>query len=158
MSDDQRMRDVLRPIARELLPSRQMRRQAAVFSAFDDAGNVNAEALRRALPPSWMQWYISGSLSAGTNVAAEIELPAPCRLTTLVVRVKTPPSGTCTVRLTVNGTEIVNVTVPISGTRGRAAVPSDVAERSAGEVLRIDVVSAGSAANATVLVAYTVAS
>lgn len=134
-----------------------MRRQASVFSAFDDAGNVNPEALRRALPPSWMQWYLAGALGAGTNVAAEIELPAPCRLTTIVVRVKTAPVGTCTLRLTVNGTEIVLVTVPIGGNRGRAAIPAEVAERSAGDVVRVDVVSGGSAANATVLVAYTVA-
>lgn len=158
MSDDQRMRDVLRPIARELLPSRQMRRQASVFSSFDDAGNVTPEAMRRGLPPHWVQWYLPGSLSAGTNKGEEIELPAPCRLVAMTVRVKSTPSGTCTLRLTANGGMVVEATVPISADRVRVSIPADVAARSAGEVLRIDVVSAGSAANATVLVAYTVAS
>lgn len=156
MSRDTELLEKLRPLARDLLPPDQERRNAAIRNAFDPTGQIKRSALRLSLPPLWAQWYLSGSLSAASNVGAEIELPAPCRLTNLVARVKTAPSGTCNLRLTINGSTIATVNIPIGQTRGRAAIPADLAVRAAGDVLRVDVVNAGSAANATVLAAYTV--
>lgn len=156
MDRDLDLRESLRPLARDILPPDLERRQAAIRNAFDPSGGIRPSALRYALPPSWVQWYLAGSLTTGTNKDAEIELPGPARLTAMVVRVKTAPSGTCKLRLTANGGTVIEVTVPIAAQRASAAIPTGVGIRSAGDVLRIDVVNAGSAQHATVLVAYTV--
>jgi hypothetical protein len=154
--NDLELRDSLRPLGRDILEPDIERRQAAIRSAFDPTGQLKASALRLSLPPLLFSWFIDGTLSAGTNVADEIELPGPVRLTNLVVRVKSAPSGTCNLRLTANGTTIATANIPIGQTRGRVAIPADLAVRAAGEVLRVDVVNAGSAANASVIAAYTV--
>lgn len=156
MSHDVALQERARVLARGILPADQERRNAAIRSAFDATGQIKASALRHSLPPLWVQWYLSGSLSAATNASAEIELPVPAKLTNFVVRVKTAPSGTCNIRLTANGTTVATANIPTGQTRGRAAIPADQVERSAGDVLRIDVVNAGSAADLTALAAYTV--
>lgn len=153
---DLELRHAMRALARDIVPAETERKNAAIRAAFNPTGGIKSSAVRNALPPLWIAWYLSGTLSAATNVAEEIELPAPAKLTNLVVRVKTAPSGTCNLRLTVNGVTVATVNIPIGQNRGRAAIPADLAQRDAGDVLRIDVVNAGSAANATVLAAYTV--
>lgn len=156
MTHDMELQDRARVLARAILPADLELRNATIRSAFDGTGRLLASALKRSLPPLWASWYMAGSLSAGTNASAEIELPAPARLTNFVVRVKTAPTGTCNIRLTANGGTVATANIPIGQTRGRAAIPADLAVRDAGEILRIDVVNAGAAANLTALAAYTV--
>lgn len=154
--DDLDLRQSLRPLARDILPPEIEQRNATVRSAFDRTGGILPSALKYALPPLQFVWYLSGSLSAANNVSAEIELPGPLRLVNLVGRVKTAPSGTCNLRLTANGGTVATVNIPIGQNRGRAAIPSNLAVRDAGDILRVDVVNAGSAVNATLIAAYTV--
>ena len=158
MTDNQRLTEAMRPVARAILPATEQRKQASVHAAFKDSGDVKPEALERSLPPFMLVWWLPGAVSAGSNVSAEIPLSGNIRLTDIAIRAKTAPSGSeCTARLTANGTEVENVWLPPGVTAGRSQISGVKALRSAGEVLRIDVVTAGSAANVTVVATYTVA-
>ena len=157
MVDNQRLRDAARPFARAVRTDTERQREAAVFAAFDAAGGVKPEALKRSLPPYIIHWYLPGAVVAGSNVGAEIPLTGDIRVTHVAVRAKTAPAGgECTVRLTANGTEVERASLPAGQTAGRSAVHSAAAHRTAGEVLRIDVLTDNGAADVTVTVSYTV--
>ena len=151
MTDRQQLREILRPVGEVIVPAREQRKLAAMSSAFGDDGRIRSDALARTLPAYTFTWYLSGSLSAGTNVAEEYDLPSMIRLVTLRARAKTAPSGTCTIRLTANGTEVE--TVAISAGESRGVSPLNMIA-DAGTVLRIDIVTTGSAADVTVLAGY----
>lgn len=155
--DDQRMRDALRPLARELLPVDQERKQAAIRNAFDAAGGLKPDAIRRSLPPLVLTWYLPGAVASGTNVGAETELAGDIRITQIAIRAKVAPSGTCKARLTASGETVEDVSLTAGQTGGRSTVRGEQAIRRAGQVLRIDIVSAGGAQGVTVTVSYTVA-
>lgn len=156
MTDRQELRDILRPVGEAILPSREQRKLAAVSSAFADDGLIRPDALARALPAYVLRWYLSGTASTGTNVAEEYDLPSQVRLTGIRIRVKTAPTtNEYTVRLTANGAEVEIASVEIGQTSGRSLL-NYIADP--GTVLRLDVVSGGAAANATILVAYAPAS
>lgn len=157
--DKQLLRESLRPVARAVRTASERQREASVFAAFDDAGGVKSEALRRSLPPSMLVAWLPGVATTGSNVHFEVELAGAVRLTHLAVRAKVAPTGSqYTARLTANGAEVVTASMPPGMSHGRSAVPADTAVRAAGEVLRLDVVSAGAAEDVTVTVSYTVAS
>lgn len=156
--DNQLLTESMRAVARAILPAAEQRKQASVHAAFKDSGDVRPEALKRSLPPFILTWWLPGAVSAASNVGAEIPLAGGIRLTDLAIRAKTAPSGSeCKVRLTANGSEVENVSLPPGQVAGHSAVSGDKALRSAGEVLRIDVVTAAGAADVTVVASYTVA-
>lgn len=157
MVDNQRLRDAAREVARAVRTYEERQKDAAVFAAFDHAGGLKPEALRRSLPPYMLVWWLPGTVTAASNVGAEVPLSGDVRVTHLVVRAKTAPGGgECTVRLTANGSEVVRASLPPGATSGRSRVDADRQHRSAGETLRVDVVTANGAANVTVTVSYTV--
>lgn len=158
MTDNQRLTEAMRPVARAILPAAEQRKQASVHAAFKDSGDVKPEALERSLPPLMHTWWLSGAVSAGSNVNAEIPLSGSIRITDLAIRAKTAPSGgELTVRLTANGAEVSTVSIQPGQTSGHSPISGANAIRPAGDVLRIDVVSANGAANVTVADTYTVA-
>ena len=155
--DNQKLTEAMRPIARAILPAAEQRKQASVHAAFKDSGDVKPEALRRSLPPITFVWWLPGSISAASNVGAEIPLAGNIRLTDLAVRAKTAPTGSeCKVRLTANGAEVENASLPPGQTTGHSPISGAKALRDAGEILRVDVVTASGAANVTVVATYTV--
>ena len=156
MTDRQELRDILRPVGEAIVPAREQRKLAAMSSAFDDSGRMIPEALARTLPPFVLSWYLTGTAATGTNVAEEYDLPSMVKLTGIRIRVKTAPTtNEYTVRLTANGAEVETASVRIDQTSGRSAFSFII---DPGTVLRLDVVSGGAAANATILVAYAPAS
>ena len=155
--DNQRLRDAARPVARAVRTVDERQKEASVFAAFDAAGGVKPEALKRSLPPYILTWWLPGAVTAASNVGAEIPLTGDVRVTHIAVRAKTAPSSSeCKVRLTANGSEVESASLPPGQTAGRSSVHSAAAHRSAGEVLRVDVVTAGDAEDVTVTVSYTV--
>ena len=155
--DNQRLTEALRPVARAILPAAEQRKQASVHAAFKDSGDVKPEALKRSLPPITFVWWLPGEVTAGSNVSAEIPLAGNIRLTDLAIRAKTAPSGSeCKVRLTANGAEVETVSMPPGQTAGHSPIFGDRSLRTAGEVLRVDVVTANGAENVTVVATYTV--
>lgn len=152
------LRDALRPLARALLPADRERKDATIRSAFDTGGGLKPDALRRSLPPLAFTWYLPGAVTAGVNVGAELTLGGDCRLVQLVVRAKTAPGGgECTVRLTADGVSLETASIAAGQPSGRSPIRDDVARRAAGQVLRLDVVTANGAADVTVMAIYTVA-
>lgn len=152
MTDRQELRDILRPVGEAIVPAREQRKLAAIGSAFGEDGLIRTDALARALPAYVLPWYIAGTAATGTNVAEEYDLPSQVRVTGIRIRVKTAPTtNEYTVRLTANGAEVDTASVEIGQTSGRSTL-NYIAD--AGTVLRIDVLSAGAAADATILVAY----
>lgn len=152
MTDRQELRDILRPVGEAIVPAREQRKLAAIGSAFGEDGVIRSDALARALPAYVLPWYLAGTAATGTNVGEEYDLPSMVRLTGIRVRTKTAPTtNEYTVRLTANGAEVETASVGIGETSGRSVI-NYIAD--AGTVLRLDVVSAGAAANVTVLVAY----
>jgi hypothetical protein len=136
----------------------ERQQEASVFAAFDNTGALKRGALKRSLPPYILTWYLPGAVVAGSNVGAEIPLSGDIRVTHVAARAKGAPTSQCTVRLTANGSTVESATIQNGQTSGRSAVPANVAHRSAGEVLRCDVVTAGGAQDVTMTVSYTVAS
>lgn len=156
--DDQRLRDAARKdIAPRVYRSDVQRKQAAVHAAFRDNGDLEPSALQRSLPPLFLAWYLPGPAVAGSNVEREYTLPAGLRLVDISVRAKVAPSGAeCKVRLTANGSEVENANLPPGVTFGHSSITGASAARAAGDVLRLDVVTANGAEDVTVLVTYTV--
>lgn len=158
MTDNQALRDALRPVARAVRSSQERQKEASVFAAFDDAGGVKPEALQRSLPPLMLTWWLPGAVTAVSNVGMEVTLSSEIRLRDVSVRAKTAPVGAeCKVRLTANGSEVENAALPPGQKFGRSRVSSASAIRAAGDTLCIDVVTASGAADVTVVVTYTVA-
>lgn len=156
--DNERLTESMRSVARAILPAAEQRKQASVHSAFKDSGDVKPEALRRSLPPLMLTWWLPGPVVAGSNVSAEIPLAGNIRLTVLAIRAKTAPSGAeCKVRLTANGSEVENVSLPPGQVFGSSPVSGAKALRNAGEVLRVDVVTGNGAEGVTVTATYAVA-
>lgn len=155
--DDQRLRDAARlHVARPLLRADVQRKQASVHAAFRESGDLKPEAIRRALPPLMLTWYLPGTVTAGANVGAEIPIAGAIRLTHLSVSAKTAPTtAACTVRLTANGTEVQTASMPPGQMAGVSAITGN-AVQGAGTVLRLDVVTTGGAQNISVVASYTV--
>jgi len=156
MSDRLDLKEIWEPVGEAAFPGDRQRKQAAISSSFDESGRMIPEALARTLPPFVLSWYLTGTAATGTNVAEEYDLPSMVKLTGIRIRVKTAPTtNEYTVRLTANGAEVETASVRIGQTSGRSAFSFII---DPGTVLRLDVVSGGAAANATILVAYAPAS
>lgn len=149
---DQKLRDTLRPAVEAMFPARQQRKLAVMSSAFGVDGGINPDALASALPGWIIPWYLPGTVTIGTNVGAEIELPSTVRITGIRLRQKgAPTANETTVRLTGDGAEIATASISIGQPSGRSAGLSAIV--NAGVVLRVDVVTA-SGSDLTAVVSY----
>ena len=154
--DDQDLRDMLRPLAREIAPPDVQQRRAAVFAAFDATGGIKPAALRQSLPPLAFVWYLPGAATAGNNVGAEIPLGGDVRLTTLTLLSKTAATSPGRVRITASGVDVDDVSIATGMRSGRSTVPPSAGVRAAGSVLRVDILQAGGMTDVTIVANYTV--
>lgn len=149
---DQALRRAWRRALEPVMQPDTIRRVGQMSAAFDTGGGVRPDALESALPGLPLTWWLPGTVTVGTNVGAEYELPSRVRIRDIRVRCKTAPVGNeLTVRLTGNGAEIESASVGIGANDGRTTgINRDV---DAGTVLRLDIPSAAGA-DVTVLVSY----
>lgn len=156
--DDSEFRDSLRPLARTIVDPDERRAQANVHAAFGGDGTLKRSALRPSLPPLMLTWYLPGAVTAGANVEREIPLAGDLRVTHLAMRAKTSPTTAPLIaRLTANGTEVQQVAIQPGQASGVSSVYADTGRRVAGDVLQVDITSAGGAADVTITATYTVA-
>lgn len=155
MSDRVGLKEKWAPVGKALINAREQRKLANMSSSFHGDGRIREDALAASLPAYIFSWYLSGTPSTGTNVAEEYDLSSRVKVGTLRARVKTAPTtNEFTVRLTANGAEVETVSIGIGQTSARSPINTTF---DAGTVLRIDVLTVGGAANATVSVGYAAA-
>jgi len=137
-------------LARVLLPDEDIRERRALRILMQSDGSLNPGTIR--FPWQIVQFRIGGAVTAGTNRAEEIRIPTRSKIMRLDALLKTAPSSQVRFRLTANGAPIPNAAVTVQP--GQNAGASGVnAYVEPGDVLRIDVLSAGGS-DATIIVAY----
>lgn len=142
-------------LAETLETKEKIAQDRANASAIRQDGRVEVSSLSDALLVQRVDFHIAGSAVNGTNVAQQFEVFQAGKLRKIVAHAKTAPSSAeFTAILTSGATVIENVSISNGQVRGSSN--GHLQEIPGGGPLRINVTSAGGAANVTISVFYSV--
>lgn len=153
MADQELTRILVRTgVFRTLASPTRIRLDKFLQQALRDDGGIDAGVLGITLVVPYA-WYLAGALSTGSNVTSEVVWPVSAAVRRLTARAKTAPSGgEATIQLEANGDVIGTVSIASGEQQGSSAVAD--ATIHAGDVVRLNVTAANSAADVTVTLAY----